>query len=58
MTPDEKLELILQMDKKVTSLLDLKSRLDDGHPLHVEIDDIVGRLLRHISRVRAAEEVA
>lgn len=53
MTPDEKTELILRMDAKVTSLLELKLQLPVDHAMHIDIDDIVTRLLQHISKVRA-----
>jgi hypothetical protein len=53
MTPDEKTELILKMDAKVMSLLQLKARLPEGHASHVDIDDVVGRLMQHIGKVRA-----
>jgi hypothetical protein len=58
MAPEEKLELILQMDRKVTSLLELKARLPEGHTSHADIDNVVGRLLQHIGRVRAVPEEA
>jgi hypothetical protein len=41
------------MEARAISLLKLKAQLPEGDEAHVDIDNIVGRMMQHINRVRA-----
>jgi hypothetical protein len=53
MMTDETLDLVLRMEARAISLLKLKAQLPEGDEAHADIDNIVGRMMQHINRVRA-----